>query len=419
MILVGDGLGDRPVPALGDKTPLEAQPTPNLDALAARGQCGLMDAIAPGVPAGSDTSHFAMLGYDPYQYYTGRGPLEALGVGLEVMLGDLGFRCNFATVKREAADLIVVDRRADRIASGTDELTAALNSLPPIDDIQFIVKDSIEHRAALVMRGPALVEGLKNVAASPKPIITDADPQVVGAPMGRAAATVPEVQVAAAALNLWIRQAHDVLKEHPVNQAREANNLPPANAILPRGCGMAPDLDPFEERHGTKGGLVVEAGLIKGLGRYIGMDVLDAPGATGGYDTDHISLAKTAVAALDSSPFVLCNLKAPDLAGHDGDPEKKMEMIAKLDEMAGVLLNEADLDKTAIAVTGDHSTPCALEDHSGDPLPLIITGYGVRADAISEYGERPCGMGSIGRVRGHDILPMLTTLIGTAHKFGA
>ena len=409
LILIGDGLGDRPVAEFGGRTPLEAQPTPNLDELATRGECGLMDPISVGVRAGSDTAHFAMLGYDPHKYYSGRGPLEALGVGLEVQRGDLGFRCNFATVVPGQGDeLIVIDRRANRIAEGTVELTAAVNEIPPIDGIQFILKESVEHRAALVMRG----EGLD-------PSLTDSDPHEEGAAVWEVKATAPEAERAAKALNEWIRRTHEVMENHPVNVARREAGKAPANITLPRGCGVAPNLEPFAEAHGATGGLVVEVGLIKGLGRYLGMNVLDAPGATGGYDTDHISLAKTALAAFEDAQIVLCNLKAPDLAGHDGDAERKRETIAKLDGMAGVILQEADLGKLAIAVTGDHSTPVSVGDHSGDPLPIIFAGHGVRADDVSEYGERPCAKGNVGRIRGHDIMPILTNLISIADKFGA
>lgn len=413
LILIGDGLGDRPVAQFGGQTPLEAQPTPNLDEVAARGECGLMDPIGPGIRAGSDTAHFSMLGYDPFKYYTGRGPLEAMGVGLEVRRGDLGFRCNFATVEEQAdGTLAVIDRRAQRIAKGTAELAAAVNEIGLIDGIEFILRESVEHRAALVMRG----EGLD-------PHLTDADPhddpEGKPRPVAEVRATDPAAAAGAKALNEWVKCTHDVLKDHPVNQARVGAGKLPANIILPRGCGVAPHLEPFEEKHGTRGGLVVEVGLIKGLGRYLGMDVHDAPGATGGYDTDHISLARTALHALEGAQVVLCNLKAPDLAGHDGEPEKKREAVAKLDELVGVVLDAVDLDQAVIVLTGDHSTPVSVHDHSGDPLPIAFVGHGVRTDQVREFGERPCAQGNAGRIRGHDIMAVITNLLGIAEKFGA
>jgi 2,3-bisphosphoglycerate-independent phosphoglycerate mutase len=409
LILIGDGLGDRPVPEFDGLTPLEAQPTPNLDEIAARAECGLMAPIAVGVPAGSDTAHFAMLGYDPYTYYTGRGPLEALGVGLEVRRGDIGFRCNFSTVKPDAKGrLIVIDRRAGRIKEGTPELTKAINSIGPIDGIEFIFKESVEHRGALIMRGEGLDDGL-----------TDADAHREGLPVLRVKPKRPEAKRAADALNQWVEKVHEVLQNHPLNKARKRRKLLPANIVLPRGCGHAPHLPPFKQHTHASGGLVVEVGLIKGLGRFLGMNVIDAPGATGGYDTDHLSLANTALQALRKSQIVLCNLKAPDLAGHDGNPEKKRETVAKLDAMAGVLLESLDFDKTALVVTGDHSTPVSVKDHSGDPLPIMVAGHGVRTDGVRQFGERACGQGNLGRIRGANIMPILTNLTGIAEKFGA
>ncbi len=413
LILIGDGLGDRPVPEFGGKTPLEAQATPNLDEVAARGECGLMDPIGPGVRAGSDTAHFAMLGYDPFKYYTGRGPLEAMGVGLELRLGDLGFRCNFASVEEQAdGTLLVLDRRAQRIAKGTGELAAAVNGIGPVQGMEFIFKESVEHRAALVTRG----EGLD-------PHLTDADPhddlEGKPQPVAQVRGTEPAAEAGASALNEWVRRTYEVLKDHPVNQARTAEGKLPANIILPRGCGVAPHLKPFVEQHGTTGGLVVEVGLIKGLGRYLGMNVLDAPGATGGYDTDHISLMKTAIGALDEAQIVLCNLKAPDLAGHDGKPEKKRETVAKLDDMVGLFLELVDLDRTVLVITGDHSTPVSVHDHSGDPVPIVFAGHGVRPDGVGEFGERPCAQGNLGRIRGYDIMAIMTNLAGIAEKFGS
>jgi len=409
LILIGDGLGDRPVAEFDGQTPLEAQPTPNLDALAAMGECGLMDPIGVGVPAGSDTAHFAMLGYDPHKYYTGRGPLEALGVGLEVQKGDIGFRCNFSTVKPgPKGRLIVTDRRAGRIKTRTDELARTINGVGPIDGIQFIFRESVEHRGALIMRGEGLNDGL-----------TDADPHKEGQPVRPVRAKRPEARRAAAALNTWIAEVHKLLQHDPVNQERRKQRKRPANIVLPRGCGVAPHLPPFKEHTDASGGLVVEVGLIKGLGRFLRMNVLDAPGANGSYDTDHLSLARTALEALRKSQIVLCNLKAPDLAGHDGNAEKKRETVAKLDEMVGVLLGSLDLGKTVLVVTGDHSTPVSVKDHSGDPLPITIAGHGVRADDVREFGERPCAQGNLARIRGTDIMPILTNLIGVAEKFGA
>ncbi|MGQ9731474.1 MAG: 2,3-bisphosphoglycerate-independent phosphoglycerate mutase [Candidatus Zipacnadales bacterium] len=422
LILIGDGLGDRPVPQLDGRTPLEAQPTPNLDTLAKMGECGLMDPIGVGVPAGSDTAHFAMLGYDPYVYYTGRGPLEALGVGMDVQRGDLGFRCNFATVEVVGDQFVVKDRRAGRITEGTDRLAQALNEgAAEIEGIQFQFQESVAHRGALILRDPEFAESFPaDYRYDPaRPLLTDSDPHHEGEPTLPIHFHAPATERQAKALAQWVKRSYEILHSHEVNKERSEAGKRPANICLPRGCGVRPELPPFAIQNGASGGLVVEVGLIRGLGRFVGMQVLEATGATGGLDTDHISLASTALSALDSNQIVLCNLKAPDVAGHDGQWDQKMQAIAKLDEMAGMLLDSLYLRNTLLIVTGDHSTPVSVRDHSGDSLPIAFVGHGVRPDSVQTFGERSCAQGNLGRLRGLAIMSILRNLLGIAPKFGA
>jgi len=328
---------------------------------------------------------------------------------MDVRRGDLAFRGNFATVEPQPdGSLAVVDRRAGRIAAGTAELTAAVNALPLMDGVQFLLKESVEHRAALLMRGEGLDAG-----------VSDADPHAEGAVVAPVEGRTEAAQRTAGILNAWVRRTYEVLDEHPVNQKRRAEGLKPANIVLPRGCGVAPHLKPFVEQWGVRGALVVEVGLIKGLGRYLDMTVPDVAGATGGYDTDELALAQATLQALRDHDFVLCNLKSPDLAGHDGNAEAKVRCAEQLDRLVGHVLSHVDLSSTAIAVAGDHSTPVSVRDHSGDPLPLAIAGQGVRTDSVTAFGERPCGTGGLGRIVGHDVLSILLNLIGAAEKYGA
>src|SRR5690242_13199752 len=206
LLLIGDGLGDRPVPELGGQTPLEYARTPTLDALVREGEAGLMDPIAPGVRGGSDTGHLALLGYDPYQYYTGRGPFEAMGIGLPVQRGDISFRCNFATVDD---NWVVLDRRAGRITEATDELARALNGMQ-IEDVTCLFKESVAHRAALVLHGPGLGDK-----------VSDVDPHQAGLKILEARATDandPGSEKAARILNEFVRRSYEVLNAHPVNE---------------------------------------------------------------------------------------------------------------------------------------------------------------------------------------------------------
>jgi len=413
VIIIGDGLADRPVPELDGRTPLEAADTPNLDRVAAEGECGQMDPIAPGVRPGSDTSHLALLGYDPFEVYTGRGPFEVLGIGMEVQGGDICFRCNFSTVEGDLqltdsgfTGATVIDRRAQRIAEGTHDLARTLDGMK-IEDVICLVKESVEHRAALILRGPGL--GAK---------VSDIDPHEENRPPHAAVGEDDESRKTARILNQFTLKSWEILKDHPVNQQRlEAGKLP-ANIITARGAGLAPHLEPFAQRYGIKGAAVVETGLIAGIARYLEMTIPEVPGATGGADSDELALARAIIAMLENHDFVLCNFKAPDLGGHDSQPQPKIAAAEKLDNLVAYVLDHAPAG-LHIAITADHCTPINFGDHTGDTVPLAICGPNVRRDSVRSFGERAVVAGGLSRLRGSDIMNILTNLMGTQEKFGA
>jgi 2,3-bisphosphoglycerate-independent phosphoglycerate mutase len=406
LFLIADGMGDRPIAELGGKTPLEAALTPHLDRLAREGECGLMDPVAPGIRVGSDTGHLALLGYDPYQTYTGRGPFEALGIGMEVLGGDIALRCNFSTVDNNG---IVIDRRAGRISEGTTELAAAMESIE-VEGVQCFFKESVAHRGALVLRGANL-----------SPNITDADPHEEGLPV---AESKPKDITEAAAIhtarivNAFVKLSHERLKDHPVNQERVQHGMKPANILLPRGAGVAPHITPFNQQHHVNAAAVVETGLIRGIARFLGMETYHAPGTTGGTDSDLMSMAKAIVEALQKHNFVLCNVKGPDLCGHDNQPRRKVDCLERMDAMVGHIVEQSG-SHLYILLTADHSTPCSVGDHSGDPVPVVLWGPDLRGDDTTAFHERACAKGSLGRICGRDIVPILTQLMGVQEKFGA
>ena len=406
ILLIADGLGDRPIAKLGFKTPLEVADIPNIDKFAKEGICGQLDTIGVGIRAGSDTAHISLLGYDPYTYYTGRGPFEAAGIGMDVKKGDIAFRCNFSTVDD---NMVIVDRRAGRISEGTNILAKAVNGMK-IGDIEVLFKESVAHRGALILRGP-------NLGAD----ITDTDPHHENAGVMEAKAVDPNDEASARtayAVNEFVKRSYEILKDISVNKERIAAGLNPANIILPRGGGIGPNMAPFEEKYGIKGACVSETGLINGVAKYVGMTVFETPEATGGYDTDTIAMAKNIIKALDDHDFVLCNVKAADVAGHDAMPQGKIDMLAKLDAMVKYLMENVP-EKTFITFTADHSTPCVLMDHSGDPVAIAIWGDGVRVDDVVKYSERDCAKGGLSRIKGTDILPIMTNLMNIQEKFGA
>ena len=403
LLVIFDGLGDRPLAELGHKTPLEATPKPNLDWFAANGVNGLVDPIAPGVAAGSDTSHLALFGYDPREVYTGRGPFEAAGVGIELKPGDIAFRGNFASVDE---DMRITDRRAGRIREGTEDLAKALDGIK-LGRIKATVREGTEHRLVLVLRGRGL---------SPK--VTDTDPNEIGAEILEAKPLDSGAKTTAKAVNAFTREAYKLLKGHAVNRARVAHGEPPANIVVLRGAGVYPYLVPITERLHLKAAGIAGVAIIRGMFRTVGMDVIDVPGATGGLDTDLIAKADAGLVGLQTYDLIVLHVKAPDLCGHDGNASEKIRVIERLDLMMGHLKAKLPTD-VVVAITADHSTPVALKDHSGDPVPLTIFGEGVRVDDVLNFDERSVAHGALGRIRGQDVMNVLLNLSNRAEKYGA
>ncbi len=401
MLIILDGMGDRPSEKLEGKTPLEAARTPNMNALARMGINGMMDPIAPGIRAGSDTAHLSILGYDPYEVYTGRGPFEAAGEGLELKPGDVAFRCNFATVDD---DMNVTDRRAGRIKEGTKELAKMLDGLK-IEGVKVIFKESVEHRAVLVLRG----EGLS-------PNVSDVDPHTLG-PIHESKALSEDAEKTARIVNAFVRLSNQLLKDHPVNKERVKKGLPPANIVLPRGAGMVPHLKSIEERYGIKAGAIAGVSIVKGVCRLAGMEIIDVEGAMGTKDSDFNAKVEAGLKYLEKGDMVLINMKAPDLFSHDGDFVGKKRIIERIDKAMAPLKDV--LGDVIVAITADHSTPCDVMDHSGDPVPLLIAGKGVRTDNVKSFGERNAARGGLCRIKGNDLLNILLQLAGLSEKFGA
>ncbi len=402
LMIVCDGLSDRQVKQFDMKTPLQAARKPAMDALARHGISGLMDVIAPGVIPGSDTAHLALFGYDPYKVYTGRGPIEAAGAGIQLRPGDVAFRCNFATATR---DLVVTDRRAGRIRTGTADLAKALDGMS-IEGTSVMFKEGSEHRGVLVLRGDGLDYR-----------VTDVDPHQDGKIL-ESRAMVPEAKKTAAALNEFVRRSYGVLSGHPVNIERKKQGLPPANIILPRGAGSTKDLEPMSQRYGLKCAAVAGVGLVKGICRMVGMDVPDIKGATGGLDTDYKAKGEAAIKLIGTNDFVFMNIKAGDIASHDGEFGMKVSVVENIDMMLGYVLKDAPED-LVIALTCDHSTPVSLKDHSADPVPVTISGGGARVDGVREFDEVSAASGALGRMRGMDLMPTLMGIADRAKKFGA
>jgi len=413
ILIIADGLGGRPTDNNG-KTCLEAARTPHLDELASRGALGLVDPIGPGIRPGSDTGHLSLLGYDPYKMYTGRGVYECLGIGMDVQAADVCFRANFATVERSGEGFIVKDRRAGRIASGQAQLAEAVNGICLDKElgIQFEFRPSTQHRGALLLRGKALSRH-----------VTENDPHALDVAVH---AFRPEMgcddeaaRRTTAALNDLVNKSYEILDDHLVNQQRRRDAKEPANYLLIRGAADLPRLDSIETIYGVCGAVIAGGALYRGVGLACGMERIDAPGATGGLDTDLASKAHTALGALETLDYAFIHVKGTDNAGHDQDAAAKTAFIERIDtELIGPLMSELDWEKTHLAFTGDHTTPIDYGDHTPEPVPVLFVGPSVRCDATSTFDEREAGRGGLSRFSGM-VLPILFGYNNWNPKFGS
>jgi 2,3-bisphosphoglycerate-independent phosphoglycerate mutase len=344
----------------------------------------------------------ALLGYDPREVYTGRGPFEAAGEGVEVHKGDVAFRCNFATVDEK---LNVTDRRAGRISKGTDKLASAINGMR-IEDVEVRFKEGVDHRAVLVLRGPGL-----------SPRVTEVDPHHEGKIL-TSRALAPQAEKTARILNEFTWRSHEILDKHPVNKARVKDGQKPANIALARGPGSPPEVPSFADQHnGLSGAAVVGISLVRGLCGMSGLELIQVKGATGSTDTDLEAKALAASDALRTHDFVLLHFKGTDLYGHDGDAAGKVAFIEKIDRAIGTII--AGLDNTVVCITADHATPCSVMDHASDPVPVLVWGAGLRRDRTECFNETEAASGGLGHLRGHELMGVLAGLAGRNPKFGA
>lgn len=386
-----DGMGSLPVK--GRKTEWELTPTPNLDKLMQNGVYGLMHPIGRGITPGSDTSQLNILGYPPEKYYPGRGPLEALGIGMELREGDVAFRANFATVDR---NMRIIDRRAGRISTQEAHALAREISSLKIDGFEFLFRPSVEHRGAVVVRGARKMH-IENL---------DTDPHATGVAIRR----VEEKDGLSKAINKYTRVVHGILSRSNINKGRKM----PANCLLLRGAGTYRKVEPFEKRFGMKACCIAGAALYKGIARYLGMHTCIVNGATGTYDTNLEAKARAALNHLPEYDFIYLHIKAMDNAGHDGDVKKRIEMIKRIDKMLGMIRKE----DAVIIVTGDHSTPPTKREHSHEPVPVLISNVEARDYGKKKFCEVNCRAGELCEINGSELMGLILAYSGRTEKYG-
>lgn len=371
VVLLCDGMADIPAEALGDKTPIEAARKPHMDALAAKAEVGTVRTVPEGLSPGSDVANLAVMGYDTRECYTGRSPLEAANIGIDLTDDDVAFRCNLVTLSEDepyeqktladycAGDIHTVD--ADKIIRSVQEAFGG-------GEFDFYTGTAYRH--CLVWHGGKTAIG----KITPPHDIT-----------GRVIADyLPSDPVAAPILDL-MRRSVELLRDHPVNRARIEKGLPPANAIWLWGQGKRPRLQNFEERTGLRGAMVSAVDLLKGIGRLAGMQVCNVEGATGYIDTNYEGKLAAAVDALrNGCDFAYIHVEAPDECGHRGEMDNKVHAIEDIDRrVLGPLLEAlSSMGDYTVMVLPDHPTPLSIRTHSSDPVPYLL----YRSNAETDSG---------------------------------
>lgn len=359
IVMLGDGMADRPIDKLGGKTPLEAAKKPYMDMLAQNGMMGMVKTVPDGMKPGSDVANLAAMGYNPRKCYTGRSPLEAVSIGINMSETDIAFRCNLVYLSEEEnySDKTMVDYSAGEISSKeAAELISAVNDAFKNDIIEFYSGVSYRH-CMIWHNGPVGLD------LTPPHDISDR----------KIKEYLPKNEMI---LDLMVR-SYNVLKDHPVNKKRIERGLRPANSIWLWGEGTRPSVGNFFETYGIKGSVISAVDLIKGIGICAGLNNIEVPDVTGNIDTNFVGKGQAAIDTLlkDNNDFVYIHVEAPDECGHRGELENKIKSIELIDEfILGPLVKALDDAKEdySILLMPDHPTPISIKTHSSDPVPFVI-----------------------------------------------
>jgi 2,3-bisphosphoglycerate-independent phosphoglycerate mutase len=393
IVILGDGMADIPMPELGNKTPLQCAKKPNMDSLARRGEVGLVRTVPKGMPPGSDVANLTTMGFDPRLYYTGRSPLEAVSMGIELTDTDVTLRCNLVTLSddKDYESKTMLDYSADEISSEEariliDEIGNRFNG----PNISFY--PGISYRHCMVW--------------SNGPLDLDLTPphDILEKPIGE---FLPKGEINKIILEMMV-ESYQILKSHPINQARISKGLNPANSIWLWGEGKKPSLPSFEEAYGKKGSVISAVDLVKGIGICADLRSVHVKGATGNIDTNFAGKAQAALKELESGQdFVYIHLEAPDECGHRREIHNKVKSIELIDSLVlGTLLDGLSKYDYKIMILPDHPTPLSLRTHTSDPVPYVIYRKGDKGKTtVMGYDEFQASDTGIFISEGHTLMP--------------
>jgi 2,3-bisphosphoglycerate-independent phosphoglycerate mutase len=390
-ILIGDGMADYPIEKLGGKTILQAARTPAMDYIAANGKTGLAKTVPDGFPPGSDVANMSILGYDPAVYYSGRAPLEAASMGVTLAVDDVAFRCNLITIEHGR----IKDYSAGHISSAEAKiLIETLDAELGTEELSFY--PGISYRHLMVVRNNF---GIDTECTPPHDITGKRiEEYLPGGKDGKFFVQLIEASMVA-------------LELHPVNLKRIEDGKNPANSIWVWGQGYAPKFTPFRELYGKTGAIISAVDLLKGIGIYAGLDVIEVPGATGYLDTNYEGKVSAAIEVLKTRDLVFVHVEAPDEAGHEGSIDKKLKAVEDFDSriVAPILKHaKASTEPFTILVLPDHPTPISLKTHTKDPIPFAVYRTDKNdPDKAEAFDEESIKKGSIGLVKASDLIGML------------
>lgn len=394
VVVLCDGMADYPVHALGGKTPMMVAKKPHIDALAAKAEVGLVRTVAPGLKPGSDVANMSVLGFDPHRFYTGRSPLEAASIGIDMKDSDVSLRTNLVTLSDKGepfADKVIEDYCADDIS--TEEARQLIEAVQAaFGGGEYDFYTGVSYRHCLIWHGGTTELG----NMTPPHDITG---KVIGPHLSTAETARPLLEM--------MEKSFDLLKDHPVNKARVAAGRRPANCIWLWGEGKRPALRPFEALYGIKGGMVSAVDLLKGIANCAGMEVAEVPGATGYIDTDFEGKAKAALDLLTRNDLVYVHFEAPDECGHRNEPENKVKAIEMIDSRVLPILEEGleQYEDYKILLLPDHPTPIVTRTHASDPVPYLLYQKSAPKTGVDTINEETAKVTGIYMENGPAMMP--------------